>query len=440
MSTRLCAATIILLLISSARASDADNADDTYKQGLAKLREAQTDHAALVPAVKLLAKAAALFEKVGAEPKVTEINSCLYWAKKRMTLADTKLLEEPEAVKKLDEVIKPLAGTDAKTMLEKAEAFAAKAEPLLAAVRLFEVADRFPDSTEGKKAMGLCLTAMAKIGSEQLAVYKPATTDGRAFIQSEPPGAAILVVADDGAKDTGKRTPSLIDLPKGAQTIELRLKGWKPVRQALQIGETVIKPERIVLSAPTTQIDVLYEPGWTVFVDGKFAKASGSRNAETPCTVELPLGSHELGLAKEGFLDIKQRFETIEGGVKGSGGTFSNSLEIKARPSKGTSVLANIALKDKIVGKWKSAQYGPWTISFNPEKNEFILYSEGVRISSTASKIIDANTVVFRWVHNDIMVMTFENEKPYVSCYQPAQKLEVPQDVQCGWKQVFQRP
>ena len=47
-----------------------DDAESLYKQGIAKLREAQVDHSALIPATNLLAQAAARYEQIGDEAKV----------------------------------------------------------------------------------------------------------------------------------------------------------------------------------------------------------------------------------------------------------------------------------------------------------------------------------------------------------------------------------
>ena len=152
--------------------------------------------------------------------------------------------------------------------------------------------------------------------------------DGRAFIQSEPAGASIFLVAPEGKKDTGSKTPALVQLPKGKQTINLVAKGFKEATVNVEVADVIAKPEKVILSPIVVRIDMVFEEGWQVFVDGKPAKV------ETPCTVELPLGSREIGLAKDGFMDIKQRITVGEDGVKQPSGTVT-SMEIKTRPSKG---------------------------------------------------------------------------------------------------------
>jgi len=335
-----------LALLASAFIA-AEEPDAVYKQGIAKLRDAQSDHAALVPAVKLLAQAAALYEAAADEAKVAEVNSCLYWAKKKMTLADTDPLSmDAVAVQRIVAVAKAVPSDQAQAMFDKADAFAKThaADPLLVAIRYFEVADRFKDSDAGRKAMELSLKAMQQVGERaKLETYKPAPTDGKAFIKSEPAGAAIILVTADGGKmDTGKVTPALVQLPVGKQTLELTLKGHKAATLAVEVdGRAIAKPEAPNIEPLAIPIDVIFEPGWIVFVDGKPAKAVGADKAETPCTAELPLGKHEIGLAKEGFLDLRQQVEVLEGGIKTGQATQITQMELKTRPMKGTSTLLN---------------------------------------------------------------------------------------------------
>ena len=336
------------LLFSLQALPAAEDADAVYKQGVSKLRDAQSDHAALVPATKLLAHAAELYEAAGDEAKVADVNSCLYWAKKKMTLADTETLHgEPVTSKRLEAAAKPVAVSEAMAMLDNADAFAKSHtdDPFLVSIRFFEIADRFSDAPEGKKAMQQSLAAMQKVGEKStLETYKPAHTDGKVFVKSEPVDAAIILITADGGKmDTGKKTPSLIQLPVGRQTLELTHKGYKSFALIVEVdGKAIAKPDAAKLEPLTVPVDITFEEGWTVFVDGKPAKAVGTGKAETPCTVELPLGGHELGLGKDGFLDLKQRVDVVEGGVKAGQGMPQAQVEIKAKPSKGISLLASI--------------------------------------------------------------------------------------------------
>src|SRR6185436_16465495 len=130
-----------LLIVMSCCAEDAEG---VYQDGLAKLRLAQTDHSELVPATKLLAKAAALFEAAGDENKSAEVNSCLYWAKKKMTLADTQIIKgNAEVAKRLVASSTEIPVNEAEAMLKRADVFAQghADDPLLVAIRYYEVGD-----------------------------------------------------------------------------------------------------------------------------------------------------------------------------------------------------------------------------------------------------------------------------------------------------------
>jgi hypothetical protein len=320
----------------------AEEPDAVFKQGLAKLRDAQADHSALVPATKLLAQAAALYEAAGNEAQTAEVNACLYWAKKRLTLADTNILKpDMVATRKLEGATK--VRDDSGAMLQAADQFGAKSQDnLLVAIRYFEVADRFPELPEGRKAMSASLAAMAKVGTEKLAIYRPTSADGKAFIQSEPTGASILIVTDEGRKDTGKKTPSLIDLPKGGSTVELTLKGFKTLRTSLAVTDTISKPDKLDLVPLTIPIDILYDPGWGIFVDGK------ATDLETPSSIEMPLGRHEVMLAKENFVDVRQGAEVTETGLRIGSGLPVYALEIKATPKPGVSLLLKLLAETRV--------------------------------------------------------------------------------------------
>ncbi|HEY3319908.1 MAG TPA: PEGA domain-containing protein [Planctomycetota bacterium] len=392
--------TTMLAVLFLGSCLSAEEPDAVYKQGITKLRDAQADHSALVPATKLLAQAAALYEAAGDEAKCAEVNSCIFWAKKKMTLADTEAVKgDAAAVQRIEAAIKIIPVSEAKVMLDKAEAFAKGRadDPLLVSIRFFEIADRFPDAPEGKKAMQQSLAAMQKVGEKaKLETYKPAPTDGKAFIKSEPAGAAIILVNADGGKmDTGKATPALVQLPVGRQSLELTLKGRKPAIFTVEVdGKTIAKPDAATMEPLTIPVDVIFDEGWTVFVDGKCTYIADMTKAETPCTVSLPLGTHELGLGKEGFLDIKQRIEILDGGLKTSG-MPTNTLTITNRPSKGTSGLVKAVRSGEPSSKkiviWNShnARYvngGAHQISLTLYSGEKAVFKKDAEIEWSATK------------------------------------------------------
>src|SRR6185436_5418288 len=114
-------ATIVASIVLSS-ISLAEDAESVYQEGLTKLRAAQADHSQLVPATKLLVKAASLFEVAGDENKSAEVNSCLYWAKKKMTLADTQIIKgNTDVSTRLEATAKEIPVSEADAMLKKAD-------------------------------------------------------------------------------------------------------------------------------------------------------------------------------------------------------------------------------------------------------------------------------------------------------------------------------
>lgn len=335
-----------------------EDAESVYKEGVAKLRLAQTDHSALVPATKLLAQAAALFEAAGDDAKSAEVNSCLYWAKKKMTLADTQAIKgNAEVAKRLVQTEKEIPVNEAEAMLKRADAFAQghADDPLLIAIRYYEVGDRFKDNEFGRKAIELTLKYMQQVGEKgKVAEYKPVATDGKAFIVSDPVGAAIILVDANGRQDTGKKTPSLIQLPKGKQTVSLEKDGMKPAVLEVVIGDAITKPGAVKLDPVLIPVDILFDDGWQVFINGKPVVDGAGKAAVTPCTIDATLGKHTLLLAKEGFQDLSQAIEVKE----------QSSVEVKQKPIKGVSVALKAGLKPAAVAQNKNAMATLASIGF----------------------------------------------------------------------------
>jgi hypothetical protein len=154
--------------------------------------------------------------------------------------------------------------------------------------------------------------------------------DGKVFVQSEPAGATILLLENGEKKDLSKKSPTLLSLPLGKQTLSLELVGYIPANLEVEIdGKTILKPTVVKLERQTVLLDVVYEPDWLVFIDGLPSKDAEGKQAKTPCSINGPLGNHDLALAKEGFIDIKQRIEVKE----------KATVEIKNKANKGASVL-----------------------------------------------------------------------------------------------------
>ena len=360
-----------ILLYSAFNLSAEDVAGDLQKRGIDALKASQTKPDAIVAAARYFAEASMKYEADGRNDLAVEANSFLYYCKKKMTNKDVDAFlkdEAPTVTARIKEVEANTIGlSEAQTYLDRADKFA-KVHPtelFLITVRYFEVAERFKDTDAGRSAMNKSLEAMQKVigsSAEKFNKYKPAATDGRAFIKSIPAGATILLVSPDGEKlDTGKLTPALIQLPIGPQDIELTFKTSKPATLHIEIdGANIFKPDTLTLEPKTVPIDIVFEDGWRVFVSDHVAKPSNGGATETPCTVELPLGDQEVCLVKPGFVDIHQKVKVEEEGIRVSGDKFKNSMELKIKPTKGTSKLSSrdlLALidpsRDAINGKWQ---------------------------------------------------------------------------------------
>lgn len=216
----------------------AEDPDKVYAEGVAQLQAAQADPKALVPAVKLLAKAYSLYEAAKApEDKLQEVNSCLYWAKKKMTLADTESIKgEQTVVHRVDAAAKPVEMSDSAKWFKRADDFASKnaTEQLIIAIRYFEVADRFKDSDEGRKAMDLSLKALQQVQIVKKDTKAPASVAGEKLKVTKIPKIDIdKLTAEIWAQAPGK---------------EIKVSGSKFTDTKVEL---VVGEEYVVLPHPT---------------------------------------------------------------------------------------------------------------------------------------------------------------------------------------------
>ena len=194
----------VALLAFVCLAVHTSEADIAYDKAMASLRDAEADHAKLVPAIRLLGEAQSLFEKGGDSERAITINSCLYWAKKKLTLADTEALKPmAEVVKRLETASAPAPVSQAKTMLERADKFAKShaTDHMSIAVQYFEIADRFPTADEGRHAMSISLAEMQKVSERKQKVELPVADKG-------------TILAIPGAPDVATATASVRDIYK----------------------------------------------------------------------------------------------------------------------------------------------------------------------------------------------------------------------------------
>ncbi len=173
----------LVVLIAHTVTLHAEDADEVREKGIAALKDSQTNPRAIVDAARFFVRAAALYGEAGNEEKNVEVNSFLYWCKKKMTLADIEQFTkggEDAVASKLAAVEKAAPKVDdAPKWFDRADQFAKKNpdEHLLIAIRFYEIADRFKGSDLSLQAQDRSLKeiTLEKTGS-RTAVNDPAPT------------------------------------------------------------------------------------------------------------------------------------------------------------------------------------------------------------------------------------------------------------------------
>ena len=207
---------IACVLAFAASVATEEEPVDLEAPGIAALKLSQTEPGAIVSAAIFFGKASAAYERAKDDAKATEMNSFLYWCKKKMTLQQMEtflkggnadnvaLINRMESVEKTS----PLP-SESKAYLDRAESYA-KSHPdehLLVAIRFFEVADRFKGSDISLQAMDLSLKEMQQVTSRP---SMPATV---------PNSVNSKTLSEDAEKQT-KRRDQLKTLDELAQAVK----------------------------------------------------------------------------------------------------------------------------------------------------------------------------------------------------------------------------
>jgi len=200
----------------SARAEDAAELES---KGIAALKLSQTDGDAVVSAAIAFGQAADLYQAAGNTDKAVEMNSFLYWCKKKMTSHQIdEFLKGGDAIsaavaKRMKEMEAAPQADEAETFFNRAEAYANAhaAEHLLIAVRFYEVADRFKGTDlslqaqdRSLKEMTLEKTSAANTGTaaRENPIAAPVAVDPAKKVPV--PGAAKQKEAEKTIKDLYK--------------------------------------------------------------------------------------------------------------------------------------------------------------------------------------------------------------------------------------------
>ena len=193
----------------------AEDAAELEVKGAVALKLSQTQSDAIISAAISYGKAAAVYEQSGNDAKATEMNSFLYWCKKKMTLkqmdgflaqhdADTAIV-----AKRFKELEKLTPATEAQTYFDRAEAYA-KAntdEHLFIAIRFFEVADRFKGTDASLRAQDRSL--------KEMMLSQATITNTKPIEDSKPAAPAdathkLAVPAPEQIKETEKLVREIV--------------------------------------------------------------------------------------------------------------------------------------------------------------------------------------------------------------------------------------
>lgn len=369
------------------------------------LKESQEDRAKLVPAIQALTEAIGRAEAANDDAKASELSACLFWARKRLNIQEINALTEasPDAAKCSEEVVQKKVDTSqAQIWLSKADGYAeGQKDPLLKAIRYYEVANRFQGTTEGLKAMekSLALMQEAKVTVQNgNSIVGPAEKgDGKLYVSSTPSGAQILVMQLNELRDTGAKTPSMIELPKGPVVVVLRKEKFEDTRVEAIVGDAISKSV-ITLEREKFDVDVIADEklgdGWRVFVNGQAVLDKSDNYVLAPCTIRVPEGSVQISLAKEGFFDPTPIRVTVRAGQK-------TVAEVKGSPRVGTSAILRYFAQfreqenKKIVGTW-TAKHPHWSgiIIFNQDGS---LTSKNKYGTGSGKWSYDGKRILIKW-------------------------------------------
>jgi len=129
------------------------------------------------------------------------------------------------------------------------------------------------------------------------------------YVTSHPAGADIFI---NGDKQSGQ-TPATLPLAGGSYNLVLRLEGYEPYSGPIQVKEnrlTTLDLELKPRAGHVAWADVTSSPaGAEILVDG----IPSGRNS--PARVEIPSGTHTIGLRLQGYTFARRGVEASEGGT-----------------------------------------------------------------------------------------------------------------------------
>jgi len=217
--------------------------EPTYEQAVELLRQSETDRSKIVEAARALTS---LAERT----KDPHINSLLYWVKKRMTIKEAQQFAatDPYAAKVSDIIVETsVEKSEAKEWLRRADEFAlVNSDPLLKAIRYYEVASRFSGTPASLIAQEKSLKYMRQVSSSSARI-----TD-----VVKQPQAKLTVVfrylefeVYIDSKRCGLTAPCSIELPAGRYVVSLVRDGFRDQSKVVTITKD-LKPVTITFGKP----------------------------------------------------------------------------------------------------------------------------------------------------------------------------------------------
>ena len=129
------------------------------------------------------------------------------------------------------------------------------------------------------------------------------------YVSSRPAGADIFI---NGDKQSGQ-TPATLPLAGGSYNLVLRLGGYDPYVGQIQVKDNLLTTLDLELKPRAGHVawaDVTTSPaGAEILVDGS------PTGQNSPARVQIPSGTHTIGLRLQGYGFVRRGVEASEGGT-----------------------------------------------------------------------------------------------------------------------------
>jgi hypothetical protein len=279
---RCCLSLLLLMpLIGWSAESEKDQARKIFEAGLVAMRQSDTDPSQSITAAILMTQAKELYTKIGDTDSLQEVNSCLFWCKKRLnndqineylakvkknTPTEVAVIEEQikTVVKNVEQIAaKPVTQDESKSFMDRADQFAQK-NPL----KYFEINVRYMEVAERFEKIDMAVASQAfRKASDALKGYGESLKKEAAQLEKDQKALSEKAKLVDGAIDT------LFSAPKVVSTTGLPVPSPELVSKAVaNLQNTYAEKYRSAM--PNAKADLCAE---------LFTKAKTSQGDSTLC-------------------------------------------------------------------------------------------------------------------------------------------------------------